>query len=245
MTLIVPNTWLTNLLLINIRKFITLHNSLLSIVHFVGKIFKAVVDNQIIIIKKCTPSKQTNIIVTSNINLLMPKRTISFSELKNLNGQVINIFISDEEKILKKKMEHVSSVLRENYKVRAGVKPYEIGKGIPPQTKEDVRRKIYNAEYQLDESYRPYLRGSDIEQFLIRWQGNHWIRYGKNLAAPRKIETFQLDRKIVIRQTGDSLIASMDTQKYICLNNMHVIEQVNELYTLEYLLTLSMKLLTG
>jgi hypothetical protein len=41
-----------------------------------------------------------------------------------------------------------------------------------------------------------------------------------------------------MRQTGDSLIATLDTNRYLCLNNLHVIINRNNNYNIRYLLGL-------
>jgi hypothetical protein len=49
------------------------------------------------------------------------------------------------------------------------------------------------------------------------------LKYGPWLAAPRLAVDFDAPLKIVMRQTGDSLVAALDTSGYLCLNNMHVL----------------------
>jgi hypothetical protein len=118
------------------------------------------------------------------------------------------------------------------------MKPYEIGKGNPNQTKEIVKNRIYDAEYQVDETYRPLLRGKDINKYITLWDSKRWIKYGDNLAAPRYSANFDLPEKIVIRQTSDCLIATLDTQKFVCMNNLHIVNSKDEKYNLKYILAL-------
>ena len=67
---------------------------------------------------------------------------------------------------------------------------------------------------------------------------DRWIKYGNNLAAPRYSANFDADEKIVIRQTGDSLIATLDAEQFVCLKNMHVIHTINKKYTNKFILAL-------
>ena len=62
--------------------------------------------------------------------------------------------------------------------------------------------------------------------------------YGDNLAAPRRVEVFDAPEKIVIRQTGDSLIATLDRKQFVCMNNMHTIVQRDGNYDLRFILGL-------
>jgi hypothetical protein len=58
------------------------------------------------------------------------------------------------------------------------------------------------------------------------------------LAAPRFALNFDAPEKIVMRQTGDSLVAALDRQQYLCLNNMHVIVPQSAIPDLRYILSL-------
>jgi len=67
------------------------------------------------------------------------------------------------------------------------------------------------------------LGGRDIDKYLIKWKGDRCIKYGDHLAEPRPSASFDAAMKIVVRQTGDSLIATIDTDQFVCMNNMHTI----------------------
>jgi len=67
-------------------------------------------------------------------------------------------------------------------------------------------------------------------QYSNRWDKNYWILYGQNLAAPRDPAIFSAAEKIVVRQTGDSLIATLIGKHIICRKNLHKL--VYQLYGL-------------
>jgi hypothetical protein len=46
-----------------------------------------------------------------------------------------------------------------------GIKPYQVGKGIPPQTKDIVTNRIFDSKEPKGIEYRQYLRGKDINKF--------------------------------------------------------------------------------
>jgi adenine-specific DNA-methyltransferase len=106
--------------------------------------------------------------------------------------------------------------------------PYEVGKGNPKQTREMVKTRIYDSNKEVDETYKRVLRGSDINKYILSWNSKVWIKYGDNLAAPRYSANFFDDEKIVVRQTSDKLIASIDKEKFVCLKNLHVITKLKE-----------------
>lgn len=100
-----------------------------------------------------------------------------------------------------------------------GIKPYETGKGVPKQTSEDVKNRIYDATSKLDESYKQYIVGTNIQKFAITPDETKWIKYGQNLAAPRNFDFSQT--KIVVRQTSDIIMAAVDCEGFLDFNNVH------------------------
>lgn len=236
LSFIIPNTWLTNLKLIKIRQFLTGFNTIQNISHYTKSVFDAIVDTEVVIFRKgYIPNNEVIV-----FNHLDANQVLEFKHdqdnWKNKNGDVINIFSTGAiEKIiaqLKTGTENLSAFAN----VFAGVVPYEEGKGKPPQTRKMMNDKVYNSEKRIDSSYRKVLRGSDINKYENNWDGRRWLKYGENLAAPRKAIIFD-SPKIVVRQTGDSLIATYDIEKFITLKNTHVINAKTDV-NLKFLLAL-------
>jgi Eco57I restriction endonuclease. len=236
LSFIIPNTWLTNLKLVKIRKFLTGSNSIVNISHYHKNVFDAVVDTEVVIIKK--GFKANNIVRVFNHKDANHVEVLKHNQnnWKEKNGDVINIFTNERIEKLVEKLKINSEVLSFYCDLYSGVKPYEIGKGIPHQTKEMLRNRVYDSTKKIDNSYVKVIRGSDISKFQNNWDGKRWIKYGDNLAAKRKPEIFS-NPKIIIRQTGDSLIATYDEKGFICLNNTHVINQKLNI-DLKYILAL-------
>lgn len=236
---IIPNTWLINLKLEKFRKYIVEYNTILNIVHYHKSVFEnAVVDTQIVIIKKHIPNENL-VNILEYVDIDHPKiTTISQDKWKVLDGDPINIFINENTQgiidVLKQKCITMSTVCD----IFSGIVPYEVGKGKPIQTREMLTKRIYDAEYKVDDSYRELLRGRDINKYVTLWDGKRWIKYGDNLGAPRYSANFDLPEKIVIRQTSDRLIATLDTNKFVCMKNMHVINLKDNNYSLKYILAL-------
>lgn len=236
---IIPNTWLINLKLGKFRKYIVEQNTILSIVHYHKNVFEnAVVDTQVVIFKKQI-SENNLVDILEYINIENPTTTtINQDKWKSLNGEPINIFINESIQNIIDTIKQKSSQLSNICNVANGMKPYEIGKGTPIQTKEMVMERIYDAEYKIDDSYRELLRGKDINKYVTLWDGKRWIKYGNNLGAPRYSANFDLPEKIVIRQTSDRLIATLDTKKFVCMNNIHIVNPKDENYNLKYVLAI-------
>lgn len=243
--MIIPNPWLTNIRQDNTRKFITNNLSVVEIVHFRYKIFsQCTVDTQIVILQKpLVKDWQVSVRIVDSMNDFISDSNIT--EIKHgqenwqkLEGRPINIFLSPLGIALQEKCLNDSMPLGNLCKIRVGIKPYQTNKGIPPQTTEIVENRIYDSNEYLNESYRAYLIGSDIGRYKILPIKSRFIKYGKCLAEPRPSANFDAPQKIFVRQTGDSLVAAFDTDKYLCLNNVHVVVPSQDFISLEFLLGL-------
>jgi len=84
----------------------------------------------------------------------------------------------------------------------------------------------------------PLLRGSLIKRYRILWKQNYWISFGDWLAEPRYSARYDAAKKIVIRQTGDSLIATLDESRFIARDNLYTIVSRSPKASLEVLLAL-------
>jgi hypothetical protein len=139
---------------------------------------------------------------------------------------------------------NVNSLLPTICKITQGTKPFQVGKGIPKQTRKIVTEKPYVSRIKKDNSFRPLLRGSLINRYQILWDSNYWISFGDWLAEPRYSAGYDEIEKIIIRQTGDSLVATLDTNQFIVRDNLYTITPKINCFDLRYILgTLNSKLL--
>jgi len=107
-----------------------------------------------------------------------------------------------------------------------GVKPFEKGKGKPPQTAQVMREKPFVVQGQSKPAgahWRPLLRGSLIKRYAMLWNEDSWIKYGEWLAAPRDPAIFEAPEKIFVRQTGDTIIATLGKSGFVARNNLHIL----------------------
>ena len=238
LSFIIPNTWLTNLKLIKIRKFLTSSNTIINISHYHKSVFDAVVDTEVVILKKgYSPNNLVDIFNHVDANQIVVLNHQQ-DKWKAKNGDVINIFSTDKVEEIVLQFQKESFFLSEYCDVVTGMKPYQVGKGVPKQDKFIVDNRIFDSESQIDKTYKKLLRGSDVDKYDIKWDGKRWIKYGVWLAEPRYSANFENKEKIVIRQTGDSLIAAIDNQQFICMNNLHVLNLKLPNISLRYILAL-------
>lgn len=235
---IIPNTWLLNLLSSQIRKFIFENSSIEKIIHHKYRVFQdATVDTEIVIFNNSLPDIQHNIKITieekdgAHLNYFIPQQKWILS-----NGLPVNVFERNEFSDLITKIKAFSA-LDTICKITQGTKPFQVGKGKPSQTQKIVDEKSFVAETKKNKTFRPLLRGSLMYKYKINWDNNYWISFGDWLAEPRYSANYDADEKIVIRQTGDSLVATLDTNQFIVRDNLYTIVSV-EKTNLRYVLAL-------
>jgi len=237
--MIIPNPWLSNIFTKKLRRFMFSQTSIHNLVHYTQKVFKRVtVDTETVIAQK--GFMQDHIVTIDRIDTKKGSKTYkTFQEgWRALDGEIVNVFMDDLTQNLIQKIDDVSEPLSTFCRVTVGIKPYQVGKGSPKQTQEIVEKRIYDATHKVDGTYRSYLRGRDINRYALQPIEERWISYGKWLAEPRLTANFNAPEKLLMRQTGDRPIAMLDTEQYLCLNNLHVIELKGEIYDIRYILGL-------
>ncbi len=233
---ITPNTWELIFSAAQFRTFVLTNFSIDEIVHFTRKIFKsATVDCEIVIIQNAE-RQQYKVLVTVQSESESLQSAIPQSLWQSPYGDPFNILLTEKEHALLAKINSESVHADDIFMIKNGAKPFEKGKGKPPQTREIVETKPYVSEIKQDDSFRPLLRGSLIQHYVNHWNGDYWISYGPWLAAPRDPKIFEAPEKIVCRQTGDRIICTLIDDKFICRDNLHIILPKDCNYSLKYIL---------
>ena len=129
------------------------------------------------------------------------------------------LFYREKLRVINRILENTYE-LENNCIVASGMVPYEVGKGTPKQSREDLKNRIYDSSYQVDKTYKNYIVGGSINKFIIVPSKTDWIKFGDNLAAPRKNFNF-FQKKIMVRQTSDKIIASIDSVGLVSLKSVH------------------------
>ena len=242
--MIIPNPWLTNLNQTSLREFVVSRTDLREIVHFHFQVFaraKAIVDTEIVLLRNGRTS--SNRFPARFVRKLSPEGSISLfdNEIEHSQnvwskraGQVFNIFLDDKRTKLASRILSRGKRLDQFFNINVGMKPYQVGKGKPAQTRADVQGRVFDSNTKTDPTYRQYLRGADIDRFAVAPQESRFIKYGKWLAEPRPSADFDAPVKLLVRQTGDSLIAAEDRHQYLCMNNMHVMVPTSKTVSTSY-----------
>ena len=185
------------------------------------KIFDATVDTHCVVFRK--RKGQTNC-------LIFKQQKNNFAYLHTIDKQYIsktsdsiNIEANPKVSSLARRILKENNPFSSFYTIYNGVKPFEKGKGIPPQTEETMREKPFVKEgSQPSKEWLPLMRGSLMNRYVNFWKNDYWILYGDWLAAPRQPEIFQAPEKIIVRQTGDTIIATIIEKNIICRDNLHI-----------------------
>jgi len=224
---ITPNNWLTISSNKNLRKFI-LDNSHLKIVNFYAKVFESAdVDSSIILFEKSQQNKSIELFeYTDNFYSIFETKTNYFLQQKDY---IINIeaFKNTESLSLLEKIELQSIQIKTIADVKAGLQAYERGKGNPPQTEEIKENRVYHSTTKINDDYIKYLDGKDVCRYYLGWSGEY-LKYGDNLASPRKDFSLFSTPRILVRQIPSPLPYSINacfTQEIILndRNSMNII----------------------
>lgn len=224
--IIIPNTWLQSIKFRNIRRYLIDNYYWERILNFKKRVFDAIVDTHVLVFEKNDYIKNNAVIIDFNDSVTTNQlQQISQYSLPN-NGDVINIVSSESEKTLFEKIKENSVFIKDICFSNVGVKPFQVGKGKPKQTREIVTQKPFvkeNQEKPNGEYWLPLMRGSLMNRYINHWQNNSWIDYGEWLAEPRNAEVFKAKEKIIIRQTSDKIVATIIGKNIICRNNLHIL----------------------
>lgn len=226
---ITPNNWLTINSAKVVREFV-LSQSDIDIINFYSRVFEdASVDTSILMYEKGNHIPVVNLYESSGadeIHLVHESNTSYFLEQ---HDAIINIaaFRSGATNSLLMKIESAAKPLDTFADVKSGLKAYEVGKGIPTQTEEMKKKRVYHSKTALDSTYLPYLDGCDVQRYALGWSGEY-LSYGKNLAASRKFELFSTPR-ILVRQIPSKPPYSINAcySSAVCLNDINSMNVIN------------------
>lgn len=231
---ITPNTFLVTENATKIRELLILNNTLVSLLEIFNVFPDAVVEPIISIIKKEPPAKNHNVgIITiprnnSNVENNIENANFAKFELSEIKESALmfNYRACKNERNLVLKIQNKTKPLSDSFIVTTGIKPYQKGKGKPPQTSEIVKNKPFTSfSCPNIDNWKKLIRGTDIKRYNVSWAGEY-IDYGIHLAEPRTSKYFFED-KLFIRRTDDKLMSCFDGAQFVGINSIHTINCKN------------------
>lgn len=207
-SLITPQTWLSIIQATKLRKLILSNNELAEIVYLGKDVFEdAAVDSLIFIIHKGFKCSFINYYESHNILNNTENVRINYSNINN-DTYIIPFNSSVESVSL------ISKILLNSVKIEE-IGDWSDGIKIVGLAKDFAFQKT-----KIDETFYPMLVGKDVEPYSLRWSGFYCCRdksiiekYNATDIRLRDEKMF-IRNKILVRKTGNEIIATVDLQNY-------------------------------
>ena len=91
-------------------------------------------------------------------------------------------------------------------------------------------------ETKIDDTYYPILRGRDFNRYMPPVEQAYFLLKKENIKSGGDLSFHQANEKIIMRTTGDSIVASIDRNKTLVLNSVNILLSKNPNISLQYLL---------
>jgi adenine-specific DNA-methyltransferase len=240
-SLIVPNSLLMVSSTRKIRELLSNQSSIHEIVNFIGVSFEGVnVETVTVIGNKGVQDPNIKISIAENGKILF-SHTKESKSIVDSSDFALNVFSDSKADRLITKVQKGSIELDELVEIRAGLQAYEVGKGSPKQTRENVTNRIYDYDHAHDVHTFPYVEGKDVQRYIVG-PNSSFLKYGDNLAAPRTFDIFSRPKIIVREITGKhpkSLICGYSEEVMLFnRSNIAINERVGKNISLKYILAL-------
>ncbi len=220
---IFPSTWLYQTYFNKLRRYLIENTSFKDIRLFKYNVFENVTAETCIFSykKEKAIENKINISIINSINDFdkVELKSIKQTSLDSAISSSFNIYYGEDYIEIIKKIYKNSVLVNDIAEITVGIKPYQVNKGKPKQTREIVENRIFDSTEKINDFYKNYITGSEIFKYYID-VSNKYIKYGTWLAEPRQSLDFNQD-KIVIRQTSDRIIGAFDRKSLFNLNNVH------------------------
>lgn len=252
---ILPDTLLNLGFTQPVRELLLRNSRLQELISLPSKVFAGATVDTIILLSEKTDFTSTFHSSNVLVKLFRKKQVIDKIELPFreyfINAQSFfsqndfNIHTDNRESTVLHKLQSCPKTINDIAEMFSGIKVYSVGRGTPIQTEAIRNLKPYTSDTKKDEEWSPFFDGKHIGKFTLYWDQNNWIKYGPNLAEPRKKENF-LGEKILIRKiTGKTLIATYIPYDSYCNTLLHVLKIIDKSYSYNSLLAILNSRLIG
>ncbi|MFM1946016.1 MAG: hypothetical protein RL207_299 [Bacteroidota bacterium] len=225
MSIIVPNAWLNNLFLKEVRRFLLNNSKLHEIVSMPTNTFAdANVDTIILTYSNRSSNVETILKNCQNQEFHIVGSENQTEWLKN-DGNTINVNASKVIRTILNKFKQSSFSLSSITEIGRGVGVYHKRVG---HTKDFIAADPYQSNEKRDDTFVPYIRGKHVNQWNITWNNNSFISYGKWLAEPREPKFFEGNRIILRQIPSERLVATFINEKFIIDQSVFIARFSNE-----------------
>ncbi len=225
MSIIIPNAWLNNLFLKEVRRFLLNNSKLHEIVSMPANTFAdANVDTIILTYSNRSSNVETVLKNCQNQEFHIVGFENQSEWLKN-DGNTINVSASKVIRTVLTKFKEGSFPLSSISEIGRGVGVYHKRVG---HTKDFIAADPYQSNVKQDETFVPYIRGKHVNQWNITWNNDSFISYGKWLAEPREPKFFEGNRIILRQIPSERLVATFLREKFIIDQSVFIARFPNE-----------------
>ncbi len=227
-TFIMPNTWMANLKLTKIRKYLLEKTEVQKIVTMPSDVFlSAVVDTVILVCKVKVPNDYQIEIGTFKEWQYSKLRDVDYNQFYTNDKFVFEISVNEQSKILIGQIESgtqkVSSICDVNRGVHAyrkdGYGKSKFTKGY--QTERDYNERSYHSKTKLDKTYFKEVRGKNVFPYYYELSDDY-VSYGDWLAEPREWKYFTGERIYLRKIVGNTLYASLANTDNIADQSVYI-----------------------
>ncbi len=173
---IVSNTWLQSVTLRKIRKYLATNYRWLRILQLPDKVFRAVVDTHVLIFQRAiseSASKGSLVVDIRRGAKVALGHVLPWHAIPR-TGDSINVSASVEAQEVLGKIKQQAYPLAQICDVFNGIKPFEKGKGRPPQTEQVLKDQPFVLEGRPPKNgWSPLLRGSLIHRYKNIWNKDY------------------------------------------------------------------------
>lgn len=226
---IIPSTILQNEYLKKIREYLLTKHTVNSIISFENKVFNAVTDSIILNVSN-THSRDsiTKVYRKNDLNFSISDKCTEYDSKKWISKEddfVMNIKLSEKDALISKKIKLNSETIGDYLNVYVGI----VAKGI--------KKFLSNTKDTIN--HKKYLQGKHIRNYKIL--DNHiFINFIKEQLHSNNDERVYLqEEKILVRKTGNKLIAVLDNNQYFTDQSIYnLYPKINKKVNLKYVLAL-------
>ncbi|NCQ12117.1 MAG: N-6 DNA methylase [Bacteroidetes bacterium] len=203
-SIIIPNYWLSTKFDSALRKLVFLDNKCDEVLNTYRVFEDATVDTLILTGLRENvsqfPKRTYANSINPNLKTILERLTAINGKIWERSKEITFLGLSDDTLIsFESKLElKGEKTLGDYFDFKKGMQPYEKGKGIPAQTREMMNDRIYHSSVKIDDSYKPLLKSRNIQRYYLN-NTSGFIKYGKNLAAPRSPNLFKGKRILINR----------------------------------------------
>jgi len=199
-----------------IRKLVLDNTSILN-TYYTGMAFKDVnLDSVVMIFKKernkLDRDKNVIDVIVNNESKKIDQKL--FYENKDYK---FNLYFDKQNISLKKKLDSSSIKLGELLEIHEGIHSG------------NIRDKLFIDSSISNDCQKLLFKGTEVNRYLERWSGKY-VNYNKEIIKKDKNEyanlgkrEYFINRKILVRRTGDRILATIDENNYFASNNFFVL----------------------